>query len=134
MKSAKFFLVAIVFIAFNSLQAQVKTTMTFPDWGVAGQDDATYYYIPGAETYYDLQNKEYVYMQDGKWIRTSTIPITYANYDLYNGYKVVLTDKNEPFADYENMRIKYARDFKGEPQKTYKVKKTKSGKMKIKER
>ena len=134
MKSLKFFLAAVSCIAFSFAQGQVKTTMTFPDWGVAGQDNATYYYIPAAETYYDVQNKEYVYMQDGKWARTSTIPSAYADYDLYNGYKVVITDKNEPFADYENMRLKYGKDYKGEPQKTYKVKKTKSGKMKIKEK
>lgn len=134
MKLPKIFQAAVFCIAFSSTQAQVKTSVTFPDWGVDGQANATYYYIPGAETYYDINNKQYVYMQDGKWVRTETMPAAYADYDLYNGYKVVLTDKNEPFADYENMRVKYAKDYKGEPQKTYKIKKTKSGKVKIKEK
>ena len=134
MKLKKILLVAILCIAFSALQAQVKTTVTLPDWGVAGSDNATYYYIPATETYYDVRKGEYVYQQDGKWVRTATMPAAYKDYDLYNGYKVVLTDDKEPFADYDNMRVKYAKTFKGDPQKTYKVKKTRSGKIKIKEK
>jgi hypothetical protein len=135
MKFTKFLLTALFFIAVSSAQAQTKTvtTVTYPDWGVAGQD-ATYYYIPGAETYYDIRKGEYVYMQDGKWVRTTTLPVAYKDYDLYNGYKVVITGDQEPFGDYEAMKLKYAKDFKGDPQKTYKVKKTRSGKIKIKEK
>ena len=141
MKISKFLPIAIIFIASNSTQAQTETTtttattkMTLPDWGVAGQDNATYYYLPATETYYDIRKGEYVYLQDGQWTRTTTMPTTYKDYNLYDGYKVVLTDENEPFADYENMKVKYAKDFKGDPQKTYKVKKTRTGKVKIKEK
>lgn len=134
MRFPKFLLAAIVCIAFSSAKAQVKTTVTLPDWGVAGQDNATYYYIPATETYYDVRKGEYVYQQEGKWVRTPTLPTAYKDYDLYSGYKVVLTDENEPFADYDNIRVKYAKDFKGDPQKTYKVKKNRNGKVKIKEK
>ena len=125
---------ALVCIAFNSAQAQIKTTVTIPDWGVAGNDDATYYYIPATETYYDLRKGEYVYQQDSKWVRTTTLPAAYKDYDLYSGYKVVLTDDKEPFDDYENMRVKYAKNYKGEVQKTYKVKTNRNGKVKMKEK
>jgi hypothetical protein len=134
MKLSKFLLAAIAFIAFNATQAQVKTTVTIPDWGVAGHDNATYYYIPDTETYYDIRKGQYVYLQDGNWVRTTSMPEIYKDYDLYSGYKVVITDDKEPFADFENMKVKYAKGYKGEPQKTYKVKKTKTGKIKIKEK
>ena len=134
MKLTKFLLVALICIAFSSAKAQVTTTVSLPDWGVAGQDKATYYYIPATETYYDVRKGEYVYQENGKWVRTTTLPTAYKDYDLYNGYKVVLTDPNEPFADYDNMRVKYAKDYKGDPQKTYKVKKNRNGKVKIKEK
>ena len=137
MRLVKFLLTAVVFIAFNQAQAQVNPTvgkMAPPDWGVAGKDNATYYYLPATESYYDVRKGEYVYKQNDKWIRTTTLPTAYKNYDLYNGYKVVLTDENEPFANYDNLRVKYAKDYKGEQQKTYKVKKTKTGKLKIKEK
>lgn len=138
MKVSKFLLTAMVFMAVNQVGAQVKTTVTttkttIPDWGVAGQDNATYYYIPATETYYDVRKGEYVYQQDGKWVKTTTLPTEYKDYDLYNGYKVVLTDDKEPYADYDNMRVKYAKTYKGDPQKTYKVKTNRRGKVKIKE-
>ena len=134
MKLQKIWMAALVCIAFSSAQAQVKTTVTLPDWGVAGNDDATYYYIPATETYYDLRKGEYVYQQDSKWVRTTTLPAAYKDYDLYSGYKVVLTDDKEPFADYDNMRVKYAKNYKGEVQKTYKVKTNRNGKVKMKEK
>ena len=134
MRVPKFLLAALVGIAFSSAQAQVKATVRLPDWGVAGQDNATYYYIPATETYYDVRKGEYVYQQEGKWVRTSTLPAAYKDYDLYSGYKVVLTDQNEPFADYDNIRVKYTKDYKGEAQKNYKVKKNRNGKVKIKEK
>ncbi len=134
MKLSKFLLAVIALIAFNTSNAQVKTTVTLPDWGVAGFDNAKYYYIPDIETYYDTRSGQYVYMSDGKWVRTKTLPTVYQDYDLYDGYKVVLTDEAEPYVDFDNMRVKYAKGYKGEKQKTYKVKKTASGKLKIKEK
>ena len=135
MKLVKFLLTAVLFIAFSATtKAQVKTTVTLPDWGVAGQDNATYYYIPATETYYDVRKGEYVYQQEGKWVRTTTLPTAYKDYDLYSGYKVVIEDEKEPFDDFDSYRVKYAKDYKGEPQKTYKVKTTRSGKVKIKEK
>lgn len=127
MKSLKFILPAIAAIAFTTIQAQSvnRTTTTLPDWGVAGYDNATYYYIPDIETYYDVRAKHYVYMENGKWARTTTLPATNKDYDLYSGYKVVLTDDKEPFADYDKLKIRYAKGYKGVPQKTYKIKKRK---------
>ena len=134
MKLSKFLLIAIALIAFNTTQAQVKTTVTIPDWGVAGSDNATYYYIPDIETYYDIRTGNYVYLENGQWTKTKALPTLYKDYDLYDGYKVVLTSDQEPYSDFENMKLKFAKGYKGEPQKTYKVKTTKTGKVKIKEK
>ena len=131
MKLQKILLAAVLCIAFGSVQAQVKTTVTLPGWGVAGSEKATYYYIPATETYYDIRKGEYVYQQDGKWVRKTTLPAAYKNYDLYKGYKVVLTDDKEPFTDYDNMRVKYSKTYKGASQKTYTVKTTKRGRVKV---
>ena len=137
MKITKFLLATLVCITFGSAQAQVRvetTTTSLPDWGVAGNDNATYYYIPDIESYYDVRTRNFVHMNNGAWTRTTTLPPAHRDFDLYNGYKVVLTDDKEPFADYDNMRVKYAKGFKGDPQKTYKVKKNRKGEMKIKEK
>lgn len=124
MKPLKFLLSVLFFIAISSAHAQTKTaTLTLPDWGVADFDMATYYYIPATETYYDIKNKEYVYLQDSKWIRSSAMPAAYADYDLYNGYKVVLTDAKEPFTHYNYLRSKYPKTYKGKLQATIRPRK-----------
>ncbi|WP_293871932.1 hypothetical protein [Flavobacterium sp.] len=72
-------------------------------------------------------------MNDGKWMKTKTLSTEYKDYDLYSGYKVVLTDDQELYSAYDNMRVKYAKGYKGDPQKTYKVKTNRRGKVKMKE-
>ena len=144
MKTMKFMLSAAMLFAVGATQAQVEakstatntvtTTGMLPDWGVAGFDNARYYYMPDLETYYDVRAGEYVYMYDGSWARAKTLPERYKTYDLYDTYKVVLTDDKEPFAEYDKMKVKYAKGYKGDPQKTIKIKKRKDGTIKIKEK
>lgn len=125
MKLLKFLLTAVLFVAFNTVQAQTTSTQQtpLPDWGVAGYDKATYYYIPATETYYDIRNQKYVYIKDGKWERSNTMPVAYKDYDLYNGYKVVIMDNKEPFAQHPSLRAKYPISYKGEVQATIKPRK-----------
>lgn len=144
MKTMKLMLSAALLFAVGATQAQVEakssttttttTTKTLPDWGVAGADDARYYYLPDLETYYDVRTGEYVYMNNGSWSRNKVLPEQYKTYDLYDTYKVVLTDDKEPFAEYDKMKVKYAKGYKGDPQKTIKIKKRKDGTIKIKEK
>ena len=137
MKKLKILLGAMLFAAMGTLHAQVEvrtTTTTLPDWGVAGADNARYYYLPDMESFYDVRSGEFVYMNNGAWVRAKEVPATYANVDLWDTYKVVLTDDKEPFADVDKMKIKYAKGYKGEPQKTVKIKKRKDGTLKIKEK
>jgi len=49
------------------------------------------------------------------------LPRQYRNYDLYNGYKVVMTDYrgNAPYTYYKEHKRKYAKGYHGEHQKTY---------------
>jgi hypothetical protein len=73
-------------------------------------------------------------MDNGKWVKSTTLPTAYKDYDLYKGYKVVLTDPKEPYADFDAMKVKYSKGYVGEPQKTVKIKKKANGKVKIKEK
>jgi hypothetical protein len=136
MKNQKLLLLATVLFISYSTRAQVETnkttttiTTTLPDWGVAGMDHARYYYLPDIETYYDIQGRKFVYMKDGNWVKTTKLPVVYKDYDLYSGYKVVLSDDKAPYSDFDKMKVKYIKGYKGEPQKTVKIKK---GKIKIK--
>lgn len=141
MRNVKAMLSAILMLIAFGTQAQVGTTRTtttssttLPDWGVADADSARYYYLPDIESYYDIRNRNFVYMKDGSWVKTNDLPANYSDYDLYSGYKVVLTDDAEPFSNYEKTKMKYAKGYKGDPQKTVKVKQKKDGTVKIKEK
>lgn len=140
MKNLRLLLSAIVFFVAFSVHAQIETTKTttvtttLPDWGVAGSPNARYYYIPDIESYYDIRTKNFVYMNDGKWVKTTDLPVAYKDYDLYGGYKVVLTEDAEPYDTFDKMKVKYKKGYKGDPQKTVKIKQRKDGTVKIKEK
>jgi hypothetical protein len=62
----------------------------------------------------------FIYLNHGRWVRHTYLPARYRNYDLYNGYKVVMTNYrgNAPYANFREYRMKYARGYHGQPQRT----------------
>ena len=73
-------------------------------------------------------------MNDGKWVKSTEVPVMYKDVDLYDTYKVVLNNEGDPFADYEKIKVKYPKGYKGDAQKTVKIKKRSDGTLKIKEK
>lgn len=61
-----------------------------PGWAPPYYPGVRYYYIPDIETYYDLSNQDFVYLDDGQWLFSNTLPSMYSSYDLYNGYVIAL--------------------------------------------
>lgn len=123
MKTLKYFLIGILFLSFSYTQAQVSVNVnigTPPAWGPAGYSDVRYYYLPDLETYYDVSTSNYVYLNNGQWVRARSLPSAYRNYDLYNEYKVVLTDYrgDRPYDNFKSHKVKYGKGYKGKPQKT----------------
>jgi hypothetical protein len=103
-------------LTYKPANAQIKISLGLnigsqPDWGPVGYDHADYYYLPDIDAYYDVPNHQYVYMQGNSWIHAAALPPRYANYDLYNGYKVVVNQPN-PWQHAADFRTKYA-SFKG---------------------
>ncbi|TPG45329.1 hypothetical protein [Flavobacterium pectinovorum] len=123
MKTIKYFLIGILFLSFSYTQAQVSVNVnigTPPAWGPAGYTDVRYYYLPDLETYYDVSTSNYVYLNNGRWVRARSLPSVYRNYDLYNEYKVVLNDYrgDRPYDNFKTHKVKYGKGYKGKPQKT----------------
>ena len=54
---------------------------------------------------------EEFYYQNNNWVRTTYLPARYSNYDLYNGYKVVLNER-DPWLRNNVYRVRYAK-YKG---------------------
>ena len=77
-----------------------------PEWGPAGYDDAEYYYMPDIETYYYVPRRQFVYLSGNRWIFSASLPPRYAHYNLYSGYKVVLTD-HQPYRHHHSHKVKY---------------------------
>ena len=98
MKS-KFFLFAILGVALfinKPAQAQLNVNINIgsqPLWGPTGYDHVDYYYMPDINTYYYVPSKQYVYQENNKWVWRNRLPASHSDYNLYNGYKVVV---NEP--------------------------------------
>lgn len=61
-----------------------------PAWAPPYYPGVRYYYFPDIEVYYDLSNQDFVYLDDGQWQFSNTLPSVYANFDLYDGYEIAL--------------------------------------------
>jgi hypothetical protein len=123
MKKLKVLVVGLFLIVTASMQSQVSVNLnvgTPPSWGPAGYSNVDYYYLPDVESYYDIRASQFIYFGQGKWIRARNLPGRYRNYDLYNGYKVVLNDYHgrAPYSLYKQHKVKYYKGYKGKPQKS----------------
>jgi hypothetical protein len=102
-------------LAFNKAAvAQVSLNVNIgsqPDWGPVGYDRADYYYMPDIDTYYDVPARQYVYLNDNRWVRANSLPSRYSNYNVYNGYKAVINERN-PWENNNTYRTRYAK-YKG---------------------
>ncbi len=104
------FLVALGFLSFRS-SAQVHVNINIgsqPSWGPEGYDYAEYYYLPDVECYYNVPKRQFIYMNNGRWNFSLSLPSRYRDYDLNNGYKVVINSRNA-YYNFDNDRVRYAR-------------------------
>ena len=104
-------MLTIALLTHSTSNAQVSLNVNIgsqPLWGPTGYDHVDYYYMPDIETYYSVPNRQYIYMNNGAWVFTSALPARYSNYNLYNGYKVVLNGP-KPYLNFNSHKVKYAK-------------------------
>lgn len=121
MKTKK--IIAAILILFLSGTAIAQVTVvigTPPLWGPVGYNNVQYYYLPDVESYYDVYNSRFIYYEGGNWVHRKYLPMQYRRYDLYNGYKVVMSDYHgtKPYVNFKHYKIMYAKGYKGQHQKT----------------
>lgn len=98
MKKIKRITAAIVIIVFfSSLSSceglyQITTGVQYnnPSWAPPYYNGSRYYYFPDMEMYYDLADQDFVYLNNGQWLFSSTLPSVYANIDLFNSFVITL--------------------------------------------
>ena len=122
MKSLKFIVIGMVMFIASTMQAQVSVNVNFgspPLWGPVGYSGVRYYYLPDVEAYYDIQSSMFIYNTGGAWVHRKYLPSQYRSYDLYNGYKVVMTDYrgNTPYTNFKEYKMKYVKGYRGQAQK-----------------
>ena len=122
MKSIKLITLGIALFLTSVLQAQLSINIhlgTPPQWGPQGYSEARYYYLPDVEAYYDVRTSQFIYIVGRTWVHRTYLPTRYKNYDLYNGYKVVMTDYhgNTPHQFHKIYKVKYAKGYRGHEQK-----------------
>lgn len=111
----KVLLICSVLIAFASFKAnaQLKIGVNInigsqPEWGPVGYDYVDNYYMPDIECYYNVPRHQYIYLSNGRWVFAASLPSRYSNYDIYNGYKVVINEPR-PYLHFQEHRVQYAR-------------------------
>jgi len=109
-----FFAAAMLFSCFLFKQANAQVHVSVgvnigsqPEWGPVGYDRADYYYMPDIGVYYDVPAHQYIYQNDGVWVRRTYLPARWRNYDLYHGYKVVV-NQPRPWRHDADIRARYA--------------------------
>jgi len=94
-----------------STKAQVSLNINIgsqPQWGPTGYDHVDYYYLPDVDAYYYVPSSQYIYQSNGSWVWRNSLPSQYANYNLYNGYKVVV-NRNKPYLSHQNDVKQYSK-------------------------
>jgi len=124
MKTLRLIIVGLLLVFAGSAKAQISVNVNIgnpPLWGPVGYPAVRYYYIPDVEAYYDVTSSQFIYFNGVSWIHRTYLPSRYKNYDLYHGYKVVMIDYhgNKPYSNFKDYKIKYAKGYHGQPQKTY---------------
>ncbi len=96
----------------DKANAQINVNIGLqPAWGPTGYQYVDYYYLPDIETYYYVPSKQFIYLNNGKWIYSAGLPSQYRTYNLYNGYKVVVNEP-KPYLQHAAYKVKYAK-YKG---------------------
>jgi hypothetical protein len=121
MKTLKLFIAGLLLFFACSTQAQLSVRVnigTPPQWGPSGYTDVQYYYLPDVEAYYDVPSSMFIYYNGMTWVHRRSLPTRYRNYDLYNGYKVVMSDYHgrTPYTHFREHKQQYARGYRGQEQ------------------
>jgi hypothetical protein len=80
----------------------VQTSYENPAWGPSFYHGTRYYYLPDIETYYDIYNREFIYLNRAQWIYSPYLPSMYQDFNLNNSFVVVVNSGiNQPWMHHQ---------------------------------
>ena len=77
-----------------------------PAWRAPGYNYVEYYYLPEIEAYYYVPRHQFVYLNNGRWVFSSSLPYRYRTYNLYTANKVVV-NRHNAYLSFEQDRTRY---------------------------
>ncbi|WP_396158084.1 hypothetical protein [Flavobacterium sp.] len=109
----KLLLLMIFFICAFSNAQETKSNET--NSLKTNSTEIRYYYFPNIQAYFDLNEKVYLFKDQGEWIEAEELPKNYGGYSLYNKVKVSITDYDgdEPYLMLELHKKMYPYNSKG---------------------
>lgn len=122
MKTLKLISATLLFLISSAIHSQISINVNIgsqPTWGPVGYTNVNYYYLPDIEAYFDIRASQFIYFSQGIWVHSVYLPRQYRNYDLYNGYKVVLNNYHghSPYQNFSSHKVIYYKGYHGKPQK-----------------
>jgi len=110
MKTLKLITLSIVLFlgAESKAQVSVNVNLGVPTWGPSVTTEE-YYYLPDVNSYYDIRARQFIYYNNGGWIRANQLAPRYRGYNLKGGNIIVLHDYHgkSPYNHYKQHKIKY---------------------------
>jgi len=88
----------------------VQVSYDNPSWAPPYSPGVRYYYLPDIETYYDLTNQQFVYLDNGQWTYSQSLPSIYAGFDLNDCFTVAIDfNTYQPWLHYQYYVSHYPR-------------------------
>ena len=108
--AAKLFMIAMMLVSGASNAQEIARAIS-KKYETTKAPKTTYYYLPDAQSYYDVSNKKYIYTKDGKWVTSSALPANYRNFNFKTSRKVLLTEKSAPYRNFETHKKQYKKTY-----------------------
>jgi hypothetical protein len=111
MKKVKLILLLVLISVGITTKAQVHVNVNLgapPVWGPTVTTEE-YYYLPDIQSYYDIRQSQFIYLNNGTWIRSNSLPRRYKTYNLNTGQVIVINDYHgsSPYINYKTHKVKY---------------------------
>lgn len=112
MKNLKILFSLLFLLGLSTANAQVSVNVnvgTPPVWAPATPAGVEYYYLPDVDSYYDIRTTEYVYVTNGRWIRSRSLPVAYRAYRPSPARTIVINDYHgrSPWVKHKVHVVKY---------------------------
>ena len=111
--------IALALTGSQTAQSQIRINANInignqPLWGPVGYDYVDYYYMPDIDVYYYVPQRQFIYLDGGRWIFAASLPGRYRGYNLYASPKIVINEPR-PYLRADVYRVKY-KNWKGPKQ------------------